>query len=206
MLTYSGVITVSVNQATSFSAARISLPSRWHRHRPWGLTGRQAPILNIISRCVFERVSRLDEHWISGLNETDFPLCVGGHLPIHPGSTWVEKKVEEGGKNVFFYFPASLQLLISPALAWLPWPLSIKTILPQRRCWEQSFQKREEAILFQRQADGKASKMFRTANRWHLLSFPTLVPQTEITGGNFPEVLELYSGVASRQGLWEPLT
>lgn len=44
-------------------------------------------------------------------------------------------------------------------------PLSIKTILPQRRCWEQSFRKREEAILFQRQADGKADKKFRTANR-----------------------------------------
>ena len=44
-------------------------------------------------------------------------------------------------------------------------PLSIKTALPQRRCWEQSFRKREEAILFQRQADGKADKKFRIANR-----------------------------------------
>ena len=99
---------MSVNQATFFSAARISLPSRWHRRRLWGLTGHRAPILNIISGCVYKRVSRWDEHSISGLSETDCPPHGGGCLPIHPGRTWVEQKVEEGGKNVFFYFPASL--------------------------------------------------------------------------------------------------
>jgi hypothetical protein len=30
--------------------------------------------------------------------------------------------------------------------------------------------------------------------------------QSEIIGGNFPEVIEIYSGMASRQGLWEHLT
>lgn len=32
-------------------------------------------------------------------------------------------------------------------------PLIIKASAPQRRCWEQCFQRREEAIIFQRQAD-----------------------------------------------------